>query len=137
MLNIAERLRSIRVQKNLSQGDIEERSGLLRCYISRVENGHTVPCVETLERIAGALEIPIYEILYDGESPPELSSPFKAKKGGAVGWASRGRGAKLLRDFQNALGQMSRRDRQLLLLMAHRMIALKGQRGKSTERHPQ
>lgn len=137
MLNIAERLRSIREQKNLSQGDIEERSGLLRCYISRVENGHTVPCVETLERIARALEMPIYEILYDGESPPELSTPFKAKKGGGVGWTASGRDAILLREFQKALGRMSRRDRQLLLLMAHKMVALNGPLDKSTERHPQ
>jgi transcriptional regulator with XRE-family HTH domain len=52
---IAERLRELRDAKNLSQGDIEKRTGLLRCYISRVENGHTVPSVETLEKMARAL----------------------------------------------------------------------------------
>jgi len=55
---IGERLRDVRKGKNLSQGDIEKRTGLLRCYISRVENGHTVPSVETLERLAGAMEVP-------------------------------------------------------------------------------
>jgi hypothetical protein len=40
---IGDRLRAVREAKNLSQDDIEERTGLLRCYISRVENGHTVP----------------------------------------------------------------------------------------------
>jgi transcriptional regulator with XRE-family HTH domain len=55
---ISDRLRSIREEKNLSQGDIEKRTGLLRCYVSRVENGHTVPAVETIEKFARALEVP-------------------------------------------------------------------------------
>jgi len=63
---IGDRLRELREQKNLSQGDIEKRTGLLRCYISRVENGHTVPAIETLEKLARALEIPMYQLFYDG-----------------------------------------------------------------------
>ncbi len=59
---ISDRLRSIREEKNLSQGDIEKRTGLLRCYVSRVENGHTVPAVETIEKFAQALEVPIYKL---------------------------------------------------------------------------
>src|SRR4029077_2296706 len=55
---IGDRLQTLRKQKQLSQGDIEERTGLLRCYISRVENGHTVPTIETLEKMARALEVP-------------------------------------------------------------------------------
>jgi transcriptional regulator with XRE-family HTH domain len=54
---IADRLRALREVKKLSQGDIEKRTGLLRCYISRVENGHTVPAIETLEKLARAMEI--------------------------------------------------------------------------------
>jgi len=49
---ISDRLRALREEKKLSQGDIEKRTGLLRCYISRVENGHTVPAIETLEKMA-------------------------------------------------------------------------------------
>jgi transcriptional regulator with XRE-family HTH domain len=54
---IGDRLRDMREQKKLSQGDIEKRTGLPRCYISRVENGHTVPAIETLEKLARALEV--------------------------------------------------------------------------------
>jgi transcriptional regulator with XRE-family HTH domain len=68
MLMIGERLQTIRESKNLSQGDIEKRTGLIRCYTSRVENGHTVPSIETLAKYAQALEIPLYQIFYDGES---------------------------------------------------------------------
>jgi transcriptional regulator with XRE-family HTH domain len=59
---IGDRLRELREVKNLSQGIIEQRTGLLRCYISRVENGHTVPSIETLEKLARALEVPMYQL---------------------------------------------------------------------------
>ena len=71
MLMIGERLRTIRESKNLSQGDIEKRTGLIRCYTSRVENGHTVPSIETLAKYAQALDIPLYQIFYDGEAEPK------------------------------------------------------------------
>ena len=70
MLMIGERLRTIRESKNLSQGDIEKRTGLIRCYTSRVENGHTVPSIETLAKYAQALDIPLYQIFYDGDEHP-------------------------------------------------------------------
>jgi transcriptional regulator with XRE-family HTH domain len=59
-------------RKRLSQGDIEKRTGLLRCYISRVENGHTVPAIETLEKLARAMEVPPYQLFYDGDKPSKL-----------------------------------------------------------------
>ena len=67
---IGERLRALREHKKMSQGDIEKRTGLLRCYISRIENGHTVPSIETLEKMARALEVPMYQLFYDGEQTP-------------------------------------------------------------------
>src|SRR5260370_16844054 len=67
---IGDRLRAIRKDSELTEGDIENRTGLLPCYISRVENGHTVPALETLEKFARALETPLYAIFYDGEFPP-------------------------------------------------------------------
>jgi transcriptional regulator with XRE-family HTH domain len=60
---IGDRLRALREEKKFLQGEIEKRTGLLRCYISRVENGHTVPAVETLEKFARALEVPMYQLL--------------------------------------------------------------------------
>src|SRR5262249_54963809 len=73
---IGEKLRELRETKNLSQGDIEQRTGLLRCYTSRVENGHTVPSVETLEKYARALEVPLYALFVDaGEKPETLKLP--------------------------------------------------------------
>jgi transcriptional regulator with XRE-family HTH domain len=79
---ISHRLRELREGKNSSQGDIEKKTGLLRCYISRVENGHTVPAVETLEKFARALEIPLYQLFYDGEEPPQLPNLLKTKRSG-------------------------------------------------------
>jgi transcriptional regulator with XRE-family HTH domain len=65
-LVIGDRLKSLRESQDLSQGDIEKRTGLLRCYISRVENGHTVPAVSTLEKMARALDVPMYRLFHDG-----------------------------------------------------------------------
>src|SRR5580692_10901780 len=96
---IAERLRTLREHKNLSQGDIENRTGLLRCYISRVENGHTVPAVETLEKFARALEVPMYELFYDGEEPPKLQNLPKRRSAENLAWGSSGKDARWLREL--------------------------------------
>src|SRR5215471_15815549 len=70
---VGNRLRELRESKQMSQGDVEKRTGLLRCYVSRVENNHTVPSVETLEKMARALEVPMYRLFHDGEVPAGLS----------------------------------------------------------------
>jgi transcriptional regulator with XRE-family HTH domain len=58
-MKIGTTIRGYRLQKGLSQGDVEKRTGLLRCYLSRVENGHTVPSLDTLSKIAQALDLPL------------------------------------------------------------------------------
>jgi transcriptional regulator with XRE-family HTH domain len=118
---IGERLRALREEKNLSQGDIEKRTGLLRCYISRVENGHTVPAIETLEKMARALEVPLYQLFYDGEEPPPLPNLPKRKTADDIAWGSSGKEARLLNKFRRLLGRMEEADRRLLLYMAQKM----------------
>jgi transcriptional regulator with XRE-family HTH domain len=118
---IADRLRSLREERNLSQGDIEKRTGLLRCYISRVENGHTVPAIETLEKMARAMEVPLYQIFYDGEEPPKLPNLSMRKKGDNVSWGSSGKDARILNNFRRLLKRTSESDRKLLLFMAQKM----------------
>jgi transcriptional regulator with XRE-family HTH domain len=115
---IADRLRAIREQKNMSQGDIEKRSGLLRCYISRVENGQTVPSIETLEKMAQALEVPMHHLFYDGEKPPAPTVPMPRV---AMGWGSSGRDARTLHRFRRLLGRADESDVKLLMFMAQKM----------------
>jgi transcriptional regulator with XRE-family HTH domain len=79
-MDVGERLKQLRELKGLSQGEIEERTGLLRSYISRAENGHTVPHVETLEKFARALEMPLYQLLYEGENRPNWSKHGRRKQ---------------------------------------------------------
>src|SRR5271155_472926 len=88
---IADRLRALREEKKLSQGDIEHRTGLLRCYVSRVENGHTVPAVETLEKFARALEVPLYQLLYEGDEPPKVPALIKRKASDDNVWGASGK----------------------------------------------
>lgn len=116
-------MRALREEKKLSQGDIEKRTGLLRCYISRVENGHTVPAIETLEKLARALEVPLYQLFYDGEEPPELPNLPKRKTANDVVWGSGGKEARFLTIFRRLLGGIDEGDRRLLLYMAQKMAS--------------
>lgn len=118
---IGDRLRGLREEKKLSQGDIEKRTGLLRCYISRVENGHTVPALETLEKMARALEVPLYQLFYDGEEPPELPNLPKRKSTDDIVWGSRGKEARFLTRFRRLLAKVDEGDRKLLLYVAQKM----------------
>ena len=121
---IGQRLRELRESKKLSQGDVEHRTGLLRCYTSRVENGHTVPSVETLEKYARALELPLYRFFYDGEEPPKKLNLTPAAKTEPL-WGTIGKEWPELRRLAKALREMDERKRKLLLLLARGMARRK------------
>lgn len=117
---IGERLRQLREAKNLSQGEVEKRTGLLRCYTSRVENGHTVPSIETLEKYAHAMGIPLYEIFReDRDTPKPLHVPnARVSHDDAVDpgeW----------RGFVKQLSKMNEQDRRTLFFMAQKMTPRK------------
>ena len=119
---IGDRLRAMREDKHFSQGDIEKKTGLLRCYISRVENGHTVPAIETLEKMARALEVPMYQLFYDGEEPPKLPNLPKRKSSDDIAWGSSGKDARFLSKLRRLLGKAEEADRKLLLYMTQKMV---------------
>jgi transcriptional regulator with XRE-family HTH domain len=119
-MEIGERLRAIREQKDLSQGDIEKRTGLLRCYISRVENGHTVPAIETIEKLARAMEVPMYALFYEAEPPAP-----RFLKSAATGWGSSRRDERMLHRFRRLMGRMNKGHQSLLIHMAQKMAQAK------------
>jgi transcriptional regulator with XRE-family HTH domain len=119
---IGDRLRALREEKKLSQGDIEKRTGLLRCYISRVENAHTVPALETLEKMARALEIPMYQLFYDGDEPPKLPNLLTRKTSNEALWGSTGTDARYLSKLRRLLGKADEGNRKLLLHVAQKMV---------------
>jgi len=118
-MEIGRRLRQLRETKHLSQGDIEKKTGLLRCYTSRVENGYTVPSVDTLEKYARALEVPLYRFFTDGETVKGLDLP--GGNGSGDMWGSRGKERKQLRLFAQALSRMEPRKQKILLAVASRL----------------
>jgi transcriptional regulator with XRE-family HTH domain len=118
---IGDRLREMREAKKLSQGDVEKRTGLLRCYISRVENGHTVPAIETLEKMARALEVPLYQLFYEGEEPPKLPNLLKRKSSDEGAWGSAGKDGRFLSKLRRLLGKANEQDRKVILFMAQKM----------------
>jgi len=120
---IGSRLRQLREQKQMSQGDIEERIGLLRCYISRVENGHTVPSLETLERFAAVLDVPLYQLFYPGEEAPPTPSLMPRKtleEITAENGAMEG-DAQFLVKLTTVLTRLAEPDRDVVLSLAKRL----------------
>jgi transcriptional regulator with XRE-family HTH domain len=118
-MQIGQRLKALRDEKNFSQGDIEKATGLLRCYVSRVENGHTVPNVETLEKWARALDMPLYKVMYEGDKPPK---PRKLVTEGDKGlWGRSRKEASELSQLQRYLAKMDPKQRTLLLGFAARL----------------
>lgn len=118
---IGDRLKSLREQKNLSQGQIEKRTGLLRCYVSRVENGHTIPSIETLEKFARALDVPMYQLFCDGDQPATLIKLPKRGSVDDIAWGSSGKDAALLSKFRRILSKASEADKKMLMFVARKM----------------
>lgn len=121
---IGRRLRELRESQHLSQGDIERRCGLLHCYTSRVENGLTVPTIETLGKYAKALRVPLYKLFYKGKELPKRLRPPSAEKGESI-LAIRGKEGLAFRRLAGLLGRMDERRRRLLLAMAQQMAGRK------------
>ena len=118
-MTLGERLKEFRLTQHLSQGDIQTRSGLMRCYVSRVENGHTIPALGTLEKWTNGINIPLYQLFYDGPSnvTPDEEPQFPRDKSEIQ-----------LRKFGFALKKMSPRDRRILFEVARQMAAKKSRK---------
>ena len=119
---IGERIKRLREERKFSQGDVEQRTGMLRCYTSRVENGHTVPSIETLEKYARALEVPLYRLFYESDKPPKK---LKVPRQEDSEWGGSGKDRQVLRAFCKVLARMSPRRREHLLGLAQKMGARK------------
>jgi transcriptional regulator with XRE-family HTH domain len=101
---------------------------MLRAYVSRVENGHTVPAVETLEKFARALEVPMYQLFYDGEEPPKLPNLPKRKTAADIAWGSSGKDSRVLEKFRHLFSRTTENDLKLLLFTAQQMAGKKVKR---------
>jgi transcriptional regulator with XRE-family HTH domain len=117
-MEIGRRLRQLRKSRRLSQGELELRTGLLRCYTSRVENGHTVPGVETIEKYAIALGIPLAEFFYK-EVVPLPVEPRTAPE--AANWRPMPREGIERDRLVAAIAGTAIEDRQLLIALAQRL----------------
>lgn len=118
---IGERIRALRKAKHFTQQDIQDRTGLIRFALSRLEHGHVVPSLRTLEKIAGALEIPLYKLFYEGKERPK---PLRIPPPGYTEklWGYRGKSVRKLARLRRALDRMSVRNRRLLLKLAREIV---------------
>jgi transcriptional regulator with XRE-family HTH domain len=110
--NIGGTIRDYRLQKRMSQGDIEKRTGLLRCYLSRVENGHTVPSLDTLQKIANALDMQLSQFFADQSVAKEMS-----------GLNLNEEEIRFLTQIQRYSSQLGDGDRRLLLAMVKKFAS--------------
>ena len=119
---IGERFRVLRERKKFTQQDIEDRTGLKRCYLSRVENGNTVPSIHTVEKLAFALGVPMYRLFYEGEGlpphPPILPSRKKSSAAVAKSWVEN---EQLLVKMARILMKLDASSREKLFCMANLM----------------
>lgn len=125
-MEIGHAIRKLRTAKKLSQGDVERRTGLLRCYTSRVENGYTVPSMKTLEKYARAFEVPLYQFFTDGR-PIKHPAFGKLLDRGLTGEPDR-TGGHEFRSFHRAISRMDDRRRALLMDLASRLAARRRKR---------
>jgi transcriptional regulator with XRE-family HTH domain len=109
----------------LSQGDLEKSTGLLRCNISRLENGYSIPSLETLERFAAALDVSLYKLFYSGEGEPPTPNLLRRKSTDelAAQPGKAGEEARFLLQFRKVLAQLGDPDRDVLLTLARKFAA--------------
>jgi transcriptional regulator with XRE-family HTH domain len=96
-------------------------TGLLRFYISRVENNHSLPAIETLEKMAHAMEIPLYQLFFDGNDPPKALDLSKRCSGDRTAWGHSGKDGRVFDRFRGLLSRMGESDPKLLLAMTQKM----------------
>jgi transcriptional regulator with XRE-family HTH domain len=123
-MSIGQRIRKLREQKGLSQGDIERQTGMLRGYISRVEHGHTTPSVETLQRFAAALDVPMYRLFYTAQDealPPAVGGRPATLEELAQSAGAEGSEARFLLQLKELMSNMVESDRAFLLDCARKL----------------
>jgi transcriptional regulator with XRE-family HTH domain len=120
-INVGARLRAERKSRNLSQADLERRTGLARCRLSWLENGRAVPTIETLEKISDALEIPVYRLLYDGDESVRAANTSSKIATNGNRRRSRTNEVRLLGELREQVRRMREDDQRLLLFIARKM----------------
>ena len=118
-MDIGTKLRELREERGWSQEEIEVKTGLLRCYTSRVENGHTIPSLQTLEKLARAFEIPMYMLFFDGDGKPK---PLRIRNDGASRPAGKpAQESDMIVELQRRFAKMNTKDRNYLIWLAAKL----------------
>jgi transcriptional regulator with XRE-family HTH domain len=126
---VGDRLRELRKSKKLSQAAIEERTGLRRSYVSRVENGHSVPTIENLEKLTRALQVSLYQFFYQGEEPQRPPVVLMEEASNKISWGNDSKQSLYMQKLRACLSKATDADRKLIMDLA-RKIADRPNRGK-------
>src|SRR5258708_3125886 len=118
---IGDRLREMREENKLSQADIEKRTGLYWYLSPLIKTTPTIPAIETLEKMARALEVPLYQLFYEGEEPPQLPNLLKRKSSDDIAWGSSGKDGRYLNKLRRLLAKADEEHRKLVMYMTQKM----------------
>jgi len=67
------------------------------------------------------MEVPLYQLFYDGEEPPKVPNLPKRKTADDIAWGSAGQDRRVLDRFRQLLRRVGEPDLRLLLHMAQKM----------------
>jgi transcriptional regulator with XRE-family HTH domain len=107
---IGARILEFRKQRGLSQDDVQRATGFSHAYISNVERGQTLPSLESIERFADALQVPLSELFRSGEAGSKTRTTDPASDP-----------SDLLALLRAHVGTMTAKQREILLALALRL----------------
>jgi transcriptional regulator with XRE-family HTH domain len=71
-MNLGKRIQDLRRRRGLTTGELAARVQVTSGFISQLEHSKTDPSLQTLQRVAAALQVPLSYLLLDDESKPQV-----------------------------------------------------------------
>ena len=78
--------------------------------------------------MARALEVPLYQLFYDGEKPPNIPNLLKQKTSDAMAWGITGKNSIYMHKLMKYLSKSTDSDRRLLLALAQKVSGERSRR---------
>ena len=98
--NLGDRIKKVRTDRDMTIKELADRSGVTPGLISQIENGQTMPHLDTLERIAGSLNTSPAYLLMEGSDVEDLLATLSPDMIEVLGDTKVQAVLRMLRDFK-------------------------------------
>jgi len=78
--NLGKVVRFYRKQRRLSQAELAEKAGISITFLSKIERGIKFPTSDTLSGLANGLDVEVYQLFRNDETPVEKMKLFERFK---------------------------------------------------------